>query len=65
VPADLDVEPLGTEAQHFVDGIRSGQAPISDDLVGLRVVRVLKALQQSLDATRGEGLARTVALTGS
>jgi hypothetical protein len=31
----------------------------------LRVVRVLEALQQSLDATRREGLAHTVVLTGS
>ena len=32
---------------------------------GLRVVRVLEALQRSLDASRREGVARTVALTGA
>ena len=64
-PRISNVEPLRTETQHFVDCIRSGQAPISDGLAGLRVVRVLEALQQSLDATRREGLAHTVALTGS
>ena len=52
-------------SEHFVDCIRSGEAPISDGVAGLRVVRVLEGLQQSLDATRREGLARTVALTGS
>jgi predicted dehydrogenase len=64
-PRISNVEPLRTEVQHFVDCIRSGEAPISDGVAGLRVVRVLEALQQSLDATRREGLARTVALTGS
>ena len=64
-PRLSNVEPLRTEVQHFVDCIRAGRTPISDGLAGLRVVRVLEALQQSLDATRREGLARTVALTGS
>jgi predicted dehydrogenase len=64
-PRISNVEPLRTEVQHFVDCIRTGETPISDGLAGLRVVRVLEALQQSLDATRREGLARTVALTGS
>ncbi len=44
--------------------IRSGTPPISDGEAGLRVVRVLEALQQSLDETRRNGVARTVALTG-
>jgi predicted dehydrogenase len=64
-PRISNVEPLRTEIQHFVDCIRSGETPISDGVAGLRVVRVLEGLQQSLDATRREGLARTVALTGS
>jgi predicted dehydrogenase len=64
-PRISNVEPLRTEMRHFLDCIRSGQAPISDGLAGLRVVRVLEALQQSLDGTRREGLAGTVALTGS
>ena len=54
----------GPRCEHFVRSIREGTAPISDGAAGLRVVRVLEALQQSLDATRREGLARTVALTG-
>jgi predicted dehydrogenase len=64
-PRISNVEPLRTEIQHFVDCIRTGKPPISDGVAGLRVVRVLEGLQQSLDATRREGLARTVALTGS
>jgi predicted dehydrogenase len=64
-PRISNVEPLRTEIQHFVDCIRTGETPISDGTAGLRVVRVLEGLQQSLDATRREGLARTVALTGS
>jgi predicted dehydrogenase len=64
-PRISNVEPLRTEIQHFVDCIRTGATPISDGAAGLRVVRVLEGLQQSLDATRREGLARTVALTGS
>ena len=64
-PRISNIEPLRTEIQHFVECVRTGRTPISDGLAGLRVVRVLEALQQSLDATRREGLARTVALTGS
>ncbi len=64
-PRISNVEPLRTEVQHFVECIRNGTTPISDGVAGLRVVRVLEGLQQSLDATRREGLARTVALTGS
>jgi predicted dehydrogenase len=64
-PRISNVEPLRTEVQHFVDCIRNGATPISDGLAGLRVVRVLEGLQQSLDATRREGLARTVSLSSS
>ena len=64
-PRISNVEPLRTEIQHFVDCIRTGATPISDGAAGLRVVRVLEGLQQSLDATRRDGVARTVALTGS
>ena len=64
-PRVSNVEPLRTEIQHFVDCVRNGETPISDGVAGLRVVRVLEGLQQSLDATRREGLARSVALTGS
>jgi predicted dehydrogenase len=56
-----NVEPLRAEVQHFVDCVRTGTAPVSDGDAGLRVVRVLEGLQQSLDATRRE---RSVALAG-
>jgi len=49
VPTD---EPLRIECQHFVDRVRDGQAPRSDGASGLRVVKVLEALQQSLDESR-------------
>jgi predicted dehydrogenase len=45
------VEPLRIECQEFVDAIRQGRAPRSDGQSGLRVVRVLEALQNSLDAS--------------
>ncbi len=60
-----NVEPLRTEIEHFVQSIASGTTPISDGEAGLRVVRVLEGLQQSLDATRREGVARSVALSGT
>ena len=59
-----NVEPLRTEGEHFVASIRSGTPPISDGEGGLRVVRVLETLQQPLDETRRNGVARTIALTG-
>ena len=57
-------EPLRTECRHFLDCIRHGTAPISDGESGLRVVRVLEALQRSLDETRRGGVARTAAVVG-
>jgi predicted dehydrogenase len=45
-------EPLRLECQHFVDSILAGTAPRSDGQSGLRVVRVLEALQNSLDRSR-------------
>jgi predicted dehydrogenase len=44
-----NVEPLRLECEHFIECIRTGAAPRSDGLSGLRVVRVLEALQHSLD----------------
>jgi predicted dehydrogenase len=58
-------EPLRTECQHFVDSIVQGTAPISDGESGLRVVRVLEALQHSLDESRRTGVSRGVAVTGA
>jgi len=43
-------EPLRIECEHFVECIRTGATPRSDGHSGLRVVRVLEALQRSLDA---------------
>ncbi|MGO9753774.1 MAG: Gfo/Idh/MocA family protein [Solirubrobacteraceae bacterium] len=52
-------EPLRIECQHFLDSILHGQLPRSDGASGLRVVRVLEQLQNSLDASarapRNEG----------
>jgi len=42
-------EPLRLECEHFVECVRTGAAPRSDGASGLRVVRVLQALQESLD----------------
>jgi predicted dehydrogenase len=56
-PQIPNVEPLRVECEHFVEAIRAGQAPRSDGASGLRVVRVLEALQQSLDAARADGRA--------
>ncbi|HYB22596.1 MAG TPA: Gfo/Idh/MocA family oxidoreductase [Solirubrobacteraceae bacterium] len=48
-PRIPNVEPLRLECEHFVDCLRTGAKPRSDGLSGLRVVRVLEALQRSLD----------------
>ncbi len=45
------VEPLRLECQEFLDSIREGRAPRSDGASGLRVVRVLERLQDSLRAS--------------
>ena len=49
VPND---EPLRIECRHFIDRIRDGAPARSDGEAGLRVVRVLEALQESLDRSR-------------
>ena len=48
-PRIPNVEPLRLECEHFIDCLRTGAKPRSDGLSGLRVVRVLEALQRSLD----------------
>ena len=48
-PQIPNVEPLRVECEHFVECVRSGAAPRSDGESGLRVVRVLERLQQSLE----------------
>ncbi|HEY5285506.1 MAG TPA: Gfo/Idh/MocA family oxidoreductase [Solirubrobacteraceae bacterium] len=48
-PRLANAEPLRLECEHFVDCIREGKTPRSDGHSGLRVVRVLEALQRSLE----------------
>jgi predicted dehydrogenase len=55
VPND---EPLRLECEHFIACVREGRTPLSDGESGLRVVRVLEGLQQSLDESRRAGVAR-------
>jgi predicted dehydrogenase len=47
-PRIANREPLRIECEHFLECIRSGARPRSDGEAGLRVVRVLAALQESL-----------------
>ncbi len=49
-PRIANLEPLRIECEHFIQCIRTGATPRSDGESGLRVVRVLEQLQQSLDA---------------
>jgi predicted dehydrogenase len=53
-PSVPNREPLRLECEHFVECLREGRAPISDGRSGLRVVRVLAALQEQLDVSRRE-----------
>ena len=43
-------EPLKNECQHFVESVENSSAPRTDGNEGLRVLRVLNKLQQSMDA---------------
>ena len=54
-----NVEPLRLECEHFVESIREGTRPRSDGESGLRVVRVLEALQESLVASSRQAGAGT------
>jgi predicted dehydrogenase len=59
-PRIPNVEPLRVECEHFIRCIRRGDQPRSDGASGVRVVRVLEALQQSLDASaRAAGVQRS------
>ena len=53
-PRIPNLEPLRLECEHFVACALSGERPRSDGHSGLRVVRVLETLQQSLQASRRE-----------
>jgi predicted dehydrogenase len=48
-PAISNEEPLRIECRHFAECVESGSNPVSDGRSGLRVVRVLEGLQQSLE----------------
>jgi predicted dehydrogenase len=48
-PRISNEEPLRIECRHFAECVRDGATPISDGRSGLRVVRVLEGLQESLD----------------
>lgn len=52
-------EPLATEVQHFLDACRTGEAPRSDGRDGLRVVRVLEAVDESMHAGGAPVVTRT------
>jgi predicted dehydrogenase len=49
-PAVSNQEPLRLECEHFIECIRTGARPQTDGAAGLEVVRVLEALQASLEA---------------
>ena len=51
-PRISNEEPLRIECKHFVDRVRDGGEPRSGGESGLRVVRVLEALQRSLEESR-------------
>ena len=53
VPSIEMKEPLRRECQHFLDCIEKGETPLSDGRNGLQVLRVLDALQRSLDREGG------------
>jgi len=50
-PRVTNTEPLRVECEHFVACVREGATPRSDGESGVRVVRVLEALQRSLDTS--------------
>jgi len=50
-PRITNVEPLRLECEHFLDCVREGREPLADGEGGLRVVRVLEALQRSLESS--------------
>jgi predicted dehydrogenase len=52
VPQLSSREALAVEVEHLVDCIHTGRAPRSDGRAGLRVVRILEAAQQQLQAMR-------------
>src|SRR5262249_26029857 len=63
-PAIPPREPLAIEIEHFVESVRNGSKPRSDGASGARVVRVLEALQASLDAGGAGQTVGAAALSG-
>jgi predicted dehydrogenase len=58
LPRVANDEPLRVECRHFIECAKTGATPRTDGQSGLRVVRVLDALQRSLDESshsRSEG----------
>ncbi|TMK98970.1 MAG: Gfo/Idh/MocA family oxidoreductase [Actinobacteria bacterium] len=51
-PRIANSEPLRLECEHFIASVRDGTPPLSDGRSGLRVVRVLEALQRDLERSR-------------
>lgn len=49
-PAIVGAEPLRVELEHFIGCVRDGSRPRTGGIDGVRVVRVLEALQRSLEA---------------
>ncbi len=50
IPKISSVEPLAEECKHFLACLESREAPISDGVEALKVLKVLDAAQRSLDA---------------
>ena len=56
-PERLDIpqsEPLRNESLHFLECISNGKTPITDGNEGIRVLKILKAAQKSLDDQGGK-----------
>jgi predicted dehydrogenase len=51
-PVLPNAEPLRLECEHFLASIRDRRTPLTDGESGLRVVRVLEALQRDLEQSR-------------
>lgn len=57
MPQISNEEPLRIVCRHFVECIQTGATPRTDARSGLRTVRVLEELQNSLDSSRARGRA--------
>lgn len=51
IPNLDQTEALKRLAEHFIDCIKSGRKPLTDGRAGLRTVKILEAIQKSLDAS--------------